>query len=231
MAEVMLQESNIHIPEWVVDLATFRRWADSGDFPERVRIDCLDGVLWVDSRMEDIFTHNQVKTEFTIVLGSLVKTERLGRYFADGIRISNLDADLSVEPDGSFVSRSGLHDRVRVLEGATGRQVELEGSPDMVLEIVSDSSVKKDTKNLRRKYAEAEIPEYWLVDVQRERLELDILRWTPQGYAPVRKRRGWMKSSVFWRAFRLSRQEDELGHPEFHLELEQVSDSRGDGNR
>src|SRR5256885_8764701 len=46
--------------------------------------------------------------------------------------------------------------------------LELEGTPDMVLEVVSESSVQKDTKRLRQLYWQAGIREYWLVDARRE---------------------------------------------------------------
>ena len=41
------------------------------------------------------------------------------------------------------------HNRVRLVEGATQGYVELEGTPDMVLEIISPTSVRKDTEMLR----------------------------------------------------------------------------------
>ena len=89
----------------------------------------------------------------------------------------------------------------------------------MVLEIVSDGSVHKDTITLRKLYARAEIPEYWLVDVREERLEFSILRWSKKGYASVQTRDGWAKSEVFGKQFRLTRTTDVLGHPQFTLEV------------
>lgn len=219
MAAVIFQENGIRIPEWVKDLDTFRRWAASDEYPEKVRIDYIDGEIWVDASMEDVFAHNQVKTEFTAVLQVLVKSHKLGRFFADGLRVTHVDADHSVEPDGCFVSQEGWQDRVRAILGAGGGYVELEGSPDMVLEIVSDSSVEKDTKRLKKQYWEAEIPEYWLVDVRGERLGFDIFRRTANGYVATRKKDGWIKSAVFGTSFRLTRQADDLGHPEYSLEV------------
>lgn len=48
--------------------------------------------------------------------------------------------------------------RVRLVPAAGGRPdrfVELEGGPDLVVEIVSDASVRKDTQLLPRVYHEA----------------------------------------------------------------------------
>src|SRR5205814_3191780 len=98
-----------------------------------------------------------------------------------------------------------------------GGYVELEGSPDMVLEVISRSSVHKDTVVLRQAYWESEIREYWLVDVRREPLKFDILRHTAKGYAATRKQDGWIKSAVFGKSFQLTQGKSALGHPEFTL--------------
>jgi Uma2 family endonuclease len=95
----------------------------------------------------------------------------------------------------------------------------LEGSPDMVLEVVSDSSVRKDTEQLRRDYWTAGIREYWLVDARPEPLVFDILRHTPKGYRTTPKKEGWIKSAVFAKAFRLTCRTNALGHPEYTLEV------------
>src|SRR5271156_3465010 len=85
----------VQIPAWVHDLVSFRRWYHSGDFPESGRICYLKGEVWVDMSMEQVFSHNQVKGEYNIVLGTLAKKSKLGRFFPDGIRITNVEADLS----------------------------------------------------------------------------------------------------------------------------------------
>jgi Uma2 family endonuclease len=181
-------------------------------------MDYIDGEIWVDASTEDVFAHTQVKTEFTAVLQVFVKSHKGGRFFADGLRVTHIDANLSVEPDGCFVSQDGWQDRVRAILGAGGGYVELEGSPDMVQEIVSDSSVGKDTKRLKKQYWEAEIPEYGLVDVRGERLGFDIFRRTASGHVAARKKDGRIESAAFGTSFRLTRRVDALGHPEYSLE-------------
>lgn len=213
------EADQVSVPSWVSDLAAFRRWADTADFPEDGRVCYLNGVVWVDMSQEQVFTHGSAKTEITVVLGSLVKAGRLGRFFADGVMLSNVDADIAVVPDALFVSTAGLQERVRLVAGKEEGYVELEGSPDMVLEVVSRSSVRKDTQVLRRSYWEAGVREYWLVDARPDRPELDILRHTARGYRATPKKGGWLASAVFGKSFRLTRQTDALGHPEFTLEV------------
>lgn len=45
----------------LTDFAHFRAWTRSDRFPERGRIDWLDGVVEVDMAPEDLFTHGTVK--------------------------------------------------------------------------------------------------------------------------------------------------------------------------
>jgi Uma2 family endonuclease len=210
----------VRIPAWVVDHESFRRWARSSKYPEHGWFSYLDGELWVDVSMEQIFTHNLVKTEFTAVVGGLVRTERLGYFFSDRLLLSHSGAGLTTEPDGAFAAYETLRtERVCLVEGAQAGFVELEGSPDMVLEIVSPTSVRKDTQVLRRLYWRAGVVEYWLVDVRGEEPRFWILRRGTRDYIAARPRAGWLKSSVFGRAFRLTRQTDPLGHPQYVLDV------------
>lgn len=210
---------HVEIPLWVIDLDSYRTWVDGDDFPDKGRIEYIKGEVWVDMSKEQIFTHVAVKSEFNMVLGPLVKVGRLGLYLPDGVLLSNVDADIAVKPDAIFVSHAARQDRVRFLEGKTGGYVEMEGSPDMVLEVVSDSSVRKDTQRLRQDYWEAGIREYWLVDARKEPLVFDILRHTPKGYRTTPKKDGWIKSNVFGKSFRLTQQTIEDGDPEYTLEV------------
>lgn len=210
---------HVGIPLWVIDLDSFRAWADRNDFPDMGRIDYIKGEVWIDMSKEQIFTHVAVKTEIARVLASLVKAARTGLFFGDGAFVSNVDADIAVNPDAIFISHAARQDRVRLLEGTKRGYVEMEGSPDMVLEVVSDSSVRKDAQQLRQDYWEAGIREYWLVDARKEPIVFDILRYTPKGYRTTVKKEGWIKSAVFGKSFRLTCQTSEFGDPEYSLEV------------
>lgn len=219
MSTIILQET-MRIPDSVVDLDSFREWATSDDFPERGHYSYLNGELWVDVMSEQLFTHNDVKMEFAEIIRRLFKSNRRGRFFGDGTLVSNVDAGLSTEPDGTVVLFDSLkHDRVRLIEGAVEGYNEIAGTPDIALEIVNKSSVQKDTVVLRDLYWQANIPEYWLVDVRGDRLEFDILKHGRQGYVATRKQSGWVKSAVLGRSFRLTSRPDPAGNPEFSLSV------------
>jgi Uma2 family endonuclease len=216
MAPLVLQKI-VRIPAWVRDLESFRRWTQSDHFPEHGWCSYLAGDIWLDLSMETL-AHNLAKGEVSFVLGPLVKAEKKGRFLMDRMRLTNEEAGLSTEPDGMFLSRKALDSgQVRVEHGAAS--LEVEGTPDMVLEVVSPSSVEKDTVVLRQLYWKAGIPEYWLIDPRGLELRFDILRHTARGYSATRARDGWLRSVVFSKSFRLTRQEDDKGLPVFTLEV------------
>ena len=218
MITVINESKQVSVPNWVVDLESFRRWADADDFPEDGRIWYLKSEVWIDMSKEQIFTHLAVKREFFYVLTGLVKAGELGLFLPDGLLLSNEAADISGKPDATFVSTESIQAKqVRLLEGWDGGFVEMEGTPDMVLEIVSAGSVRKDTVVLRKAYWEAGIREYWLVDARREPIRFDIFRRGARGYTATRKRDGWIASAVFGKSFQLGQNINVVGHPEYAL--------------
>jgi Uma2 family endonuclease len=212
---------NAFIPAWVVDHDSYRRWARSSEFPEQGRFAFLNGTIWIDLTMEQLFSHNAVKTEFTAVLRSLVKKLDLGYLFSDGTLVSHAGAGLSTEPDACFASYEAVSaGRVRWVAGAEEGFVEVEGSLDMTLEVLSPASQHKDMVDLRQLYWAAGVTEYWLVDARQPQIKFSVLKRTAKGYAKSRRLAdGWLKSGIFGKSFRLTRMTDRLGKPAFSLEV------------
>jgi|SRR5215813_8691123 len=217
-APAVIIDGRFSVPPGIGDLESFRSWARSEEYEERVRLAWLAGTLWVDLTVEQLYTHNQVKGEVGAVLWSLAKASSQGRYLPDGMLVSNPTADWSTIPDGAFVSFDALRSgRVRQVAGKIAGVVELEGAPEMVLEVVSDSSVEKDTVRLPELYARAGIQEFWRIDARDAKLSFEILRLTDTGYVPTKEPDGWWRSAVFGRLFQLTQQQDPLGQPAFTL--------------
>jgi Uma2 family endonuclease len=205
------------IPDTVADHESFRDWVTSDDFPEKARVSYLDGKFWVDLPMERL-AHNQCKQEMTTVLSSLVESEDRGLACADGMLLSNLDVELSTQPDFMFISHESIESgRVTLLRGDDS--VEVMGSPDMTLEVISPTSVEKDTVDLRRLYWEAGVKEYWLVDSREKTFAFDILRHGAAKFIATRKQAGWAKSQVFGHEFKLTRETTKHGVSKFTLEM------------
>jgi Uma2 family endonuclease len=89
----------------------------------------------------------------------------------------------------------------------------------MVLEVVSPSSVRKDTVDMLDLYWRAGIPEYWLVDPRGDEPRFTLYTHAPAGYRAVRPSGGWRKSAVFGATVRLVQTTDDLGLPSFMLEM------------
>jgi len=210
----------LDIPDWVQDHNSFRRWARSDACPEHASVAFLCGTLWVDPDMEQFYVHNQVKAEFTVTLLPLVKADSLGRYGTDGMLISNAEIGLSTIPDGFYFSFDSYRaKRIREVSGSKNGCTEFDGVPEMVLEIVSNSSEKKDLVDLRLMYWRAGVQEYWLVDARTEEVSFDILKLGERGYLEVKRLSGgWVRSDVFNRQFRLAAGRDPIGKPLYSLE-------------
>ena len=223
MSPAVVIEERLRIPVETHTLAGFRAWALSDAFPETGRIDFLAGDVEVDVSPEDLHTHGTVKVAITAALHWLVADGDLGEVFVDRTRVSSPAADLSAEPDVVLILWPSLEQgRCRYLpatSGSSGRFVEVEGAPDLIVEVVSDSSVGKDTRRLPPLYARAGVPELWLVDARGEEPSLRLLSLVKGQYGQVApEAEGWLASSVLRRSVRLQRRRTRFGTWRYLLE-------------
>jgi Uma2 family endonuclease len=219
---MLLLDEAITIPARARDFLGFRRWAISDEFPQTGHISFLDGEIFVDMSPQEIENHDGIKGEVTSRLITFNRRRKSGRFFTDRTLISNEEANISHEPDGAFALWTTLEsERLRLVsrEGEEGPYLELLGSPDWVMEIVSKSSVRKDTKVLRELYYRAGIAEYWLIDPRGDELRFEILIAAKDGYVPAQSRRGWQRSRVFGRFFRLTRRRGRMNLWEYTLAM------------
>jgi Uma2 family endonuclease len=201
-------------------LAGFRAWLYSPDFPERGRVTFVDGELIIEMSPERIDSHVKVKGEIYRIIGGLVNDLNLGEFYADGARITNDEATLSSEPDASFASWETL--KIGRLtppqdQPQDGTHIEMVGAPDWVCEILSDSSVNKDTRRLFRAYHQAGVREYWLIDARGKNVTFKLFAWTPDRFQESEARDGWFFSPVFQREFQLDRARNVVGGWKYEL--------------
>jgi Uma2 family endonuclease len=213
----------LHIPSNAYTLAGFRAWVHSDDFPEKQRVTFLNGEIYLDMSKEDIFTHASVKTAAAGTMFNLNEEKDFGKLFINGVLVTNIPASVSNNPDMVAVFWDSLESgKVRYVKTKKERGVEIEGSPDWVLEIVSDSSVVKDTIDLRDAYHRAEIGEYWLIDARGDEVVFQILHWRKAGYVAAPHKTGWQRSRAFGRSFMLSRMRDRLGDWNYLLAVKEA---------
>jgi Uma2 family endonuclease len=207
-------EHDLRIPTDAFTQEGFSDWMRSEEFPETGRIDFLAGDVEVEMSPEDLYTHGVVKTAVVLTLGDQIVSTELGDVFTDSTRVTSRFAQLSAEPDVVGVFRETLESgRVRLvpsLSREADRYLAIEGAPDLVVEVVSDSSEKKDTERLPPLYARAGIPEMWLADARGLEIRFTILtlvgnRDAGSYRAVPADADGWTASPRLGRSFRLIR--------------------------
>jgi Uma2 family endonuclease len=212
----------------ITHLDAFLAWRESEQCPQRGRFAWLAGTFWVDLMTEQLYSHNQLKAALAAVLYSWAVASGKGRFFADGVDFANTQANVATVPDGVYVSHASFDaGQVREIPNRQGDGViRLEGTPDMVLEVVSDSSEEKDEVRLPVLYHAAGIGEFWRVNARHE-LRFAILRRTEAGYQPCPTPDGWQRSAVFEADFALSQSTDRRGQPIYTLEHRPVAGTGG----
>ena len=213
-------DERIRIPDGVFDLDGYRAWVTSNAYPERVRTTYIGGEVLIDMSPESLERHNKVKTAVTADLVWFVRDRDLGEVYSDRTLLTHVRAGLSAEPDLTFVSWSAF-ERERVIRtqraGTSDDDIELVGSPDLVVEIVSDTSVQKDTVMLRQAYARAGVEEYWLIDARGDELEFAIFRNEQGSFQASGAPRGPQQSLVLGGSWTLTRTTNRIGHFAYRL--------------
>ena len=137
--------------------------------PADKRYELLDGELIMVPAPN--LRHQTVNAEIYAQLRQFIKNQALGTllYAPCDVLLSETDV---VQPDLLFVSREREH----LLSG--GQNVQ--GAPDLVVEILSPSTAERDRNDKRALYGRHGVTEYWLVDpiaetVQIHRLEGEVL--------------------------------------------------------
>jgi len=208
----------LSVPPEAHTLAGFRKWVLSDEVPEKLRVSFLDGKVFIDMSKEEILTHASVKTAVAGSMFSVNQQLDFGDLYINGVLVTNVEANVSNNPDMVAVSWESLESgTVRYVATERSREMEIEGSPDWVLEIVSNSSVAKDTRDLRVAYHRAGIREYWIIDARGADIRFQILHSRKSGYVAAPRADGWQRSRVFSRWFQLTRSKDRRGGWRYQL--------------
>jgi len=201
-------------------LDAFREWMHTVD-PQRGRFWFVRGKFEADMSPEKISVHNFVKAALYGALVTRAQEHDLGEIFPDGAFLVLESADSATEPDMMFCSWECLNEgrvQIRAWRKADEGDIEVHGTPDMVVEIVSDSSVRKDTIELRQSYFEAGIPEYWLIDARDDEISFQLLVRSAEGYvAQPADAKGYFLSPCFGRRFLLTRKAHKISGWSYRL--------------
>jgi len=116
--------------------------------------------------------HQRISLKLSTAIEVFLKGHPVGELFVAPCDVVLSDVDI-VEPDLLFVS-SGHQSII------TERNIQ--GSPDLVVEILSDSTRKTDEVSKRKLYERYGVHEYWIIDPALETIK--VYRQGQDGYTP-----------------------------------------------
>lgn len=135
---------------------TYEMYAEMPDDGQRYEI--IDGVMELMSPGPSTI-HQAVSGELEFLIKQSCREEYFVFYAPIDVILSETTV---VQPDILMIHRSREH-----IVAKRG----IYGAPDLVIEILSPSSHKRDKLIKSRAYAEHGIPEYWIVDIEARTLE------------------------------------------------------------
>jgi Uma2 family endonuclease len=151
-------------------------YADYKSLPEAMdrRYELMDGELCLVPAPTTL--HQFVSQNIEVLLVAHVRAARCGTVLhapLDVVLGEGDDRDV-LQPDIVFVSR----ERASIVTLA-----EVAGAPDLVIEILSRGTKTRDRGYKRTRYERARVNEYWIVDPDRE--TIDVFRLGAEGFAPA----------------------------------------------
>ena len=150
------------VPDVIEDAWT-RKWRRQGTYtvrdyeaiPEGIRVELIDGVIYdIDAPS---FAHQ-------LILGQVFSAMHRYRNISGKKDCMPVMAPYDVQLD--MDDRTMVQPDLLVVCKKKGREVRkrLHGAPEFVMEVLSDSTRKKDMEDKRAKYSAAGVREYWIVD-------------------------------------------------------------------
>jgi len=110
--------------------------------------------------------HQRISRKLEFILEKFVTENNLGEIF-DAPCDVYLDDENVIQPDILFISL----DRLAIIG-----EKNIQGAPDLAVEIISENSAYKDMVQKKRLYARFGVKEYWVVIPDCEEIEIYILK-------------------------------------------------------
>ena len=139
-------------------------YEDYKNTPEDERYELLDGELVMSEAPRIV--HQSVDMELGTLMNLFVKENDLGRVFSAPTDVVLSDT-IVVQPDLLFVSKQRAH---------IITEQNIQGAPDLVVEILSPSTANRDWTIKRELYARYGVKELWIVDPDARIIWVMLLR-------------------------------------------------------
>lgn len=131
--------------------------------PEDKRYELINGELLMTP--SPIPKHQRISGKLEFVVRKFVTENNLGEVF-DAPCDVYLDDENVIQPDILFISKNRLD--------IIGEK-NIQGAPNLVVEIISENSVYRDMVQKKKLYAKFNVKEYWIVIPEEEEIEVYIL--------------------------------------------------------
>ncbi len=132
--------------------------------PEDTRYELIHGELLMTP--SPVPRHQLISGRLELKLREYVMKHNLGEIY-DAPCDVYLDNENVVQPDVLFISQGRLN--------IVGKK-NIQGAPDLVIEIISDYSVYRDMVQKKKLYALFGVPEYWIVVPEEEEIQMYLLK-------------------------------------------------------
>ena len=139
--------------------------------PEDKRYEIIEGELFMVPA--PIPYHQDIFRSLFRVLTDYAQSKNLGKVYSAPIDVVLSDENI-VQPDILFISKQ----RLSIIT-----EKNIQGAPDLVVEILSPGTAEKDKILKRKLYAKFGVKEFWLVDGKKKEIEVlslqeeDLKRW------------------------------------------------------
>src|SRR4030065_1510297 len=132
--------------------------------PDDKRYELIEGELLMTP--SPITNHQRISGRIEFALRKFVSENDLGEVF-DAPYDVYLDDENVVQPDMMFISKG----RSKIIG-----EKNLQGAPDLVVEILSESTAYRDLIQKKKLYAKFGVKEFWIVIPDEESIEVYILK-------------------------------------------------------
>lgn len=139
-------------------------YSDYEKLPEGSPYELIGGRLILNPA--PIPRHQRISREIEFALYAFVKKNGLGEVFYSPIDI-HLGEKEVYQPDIIFISKERSH--------IIGEK-NITGPPDLVIEILSESTAYNDLKKKKKVYEQSGVREYWIVDPEASSIEVFLLK-------------------------------------------------------
>ena len=105
--------------------------------------------------------HQLIVRSFYKILDEYIERQKLGQVFVSPVDVV-LTPRRVVQPDVLFISQA----RLGIVKDC------IDGVPDLAMEVISEHSWQRDRIEKKALYEQAGLPEYWIVDLESETIEV-----------------------------------------------------------